>query len=215
MTAALKLDVPARVLALALLALALVLGGASWFVAVAPKHSKASKLDTQIEADQAKLATARRTVQQPNAAKLQKSQLAAALAALPSQLQMPQLVDQLQGLANRAGVDLDTLTPGAPILGVGYEAEPITVVVGGRYFAVQKFLQLMRTQVSIDHASKVHVSGRLFDVQGFQMNQTEPAPEVNTTIQAQALYFAPGMAPVTPTTTGGTSTDQTLTTSGS
>jgi hypothetical protein len=204
-TAALKFDVSARVFAAALLATVAALAGAVWFVSIAPKHSKASSLQTAIQADQTKLAAALRAEHQSAAAKQQSKQLGVLQSALPDQLQMPQILDQLNGIARRAGVTLDTVTPGPAVVGVGYEAVPLTVVVDGRFFDVKQFLHLMRTQVSIGKV-KVHAKGRLFDVSGFQLQQTEPAPTVTATFQMQAFYFSPSAQPAQPSTTATTTT---------
>jgi Tfp pilus assembly protein PilO len=204
-TAALKLDLSARAFAAALAALAVVLAGAMWFLAISPKHSKASSLSQQIGAERAKIAAAIREAQQSRATKTTSAQLKALEAALPSELAMPEIVDQLDGLAREAGVSLDTVTPNVPVVGVGYYAEPITVVVDGRFFDVKKFLNLVRTRVSIQKAN-VHVKGRLYDVSGVALQQTEPAPTVTATLNMEAFYFSPTAAPAPVDTTSTTTT---------
>jgi len=204
-TAALKLDLSARAFAAALAALAVVLAGAMWFLAISPKHSKASSLSQQITAEQAKIAAAVREAQQSHAAKTTSAQLKALEAALPGQLAMPEIVDQLDGLARKAGVSLDTVTPNVPVVGVGYYAEPITVVVDGRFFDVKKFLHLVRSRVSI-HKANVRVQGRLYDVSGVQLQQTEPAPTVTATLNMDAFYFSPTASPAPVNATSTTTT---------
>jgi Tfp pilus assembly protein PilO len=201
-TAALKLDLSARAFAAALAALAVVLAAAMWFMAISPRHSKASSLSQQISAEQAKIATAIREARQSHTAKTSTAQLKALEAALPGELAMPEIVDQLDSLARQAGVSLDTVTPQVPVVGVGYYAEPITVVVDGHFFDVKKFLHLVRTRVSISKAN-VHVKGRLYDISGVQLQQTEPAPTVTATLNMEAFYFSPtaAPAPVVPTST--------------
>ncbi len=204
---ALKFDLSPRIFAVALLATVVAIAGAAWFVTIAPKHSDAAKLEAAIQADQTRLAAAARVQQVPKATQKAKAASVSQLeAALPDELAMPQVVDQLNGLAVQAGVTLDTVTPQAATVGIGYESVPLTVVVDGQFFGVKRFLQLMRTQVSIGKA-KVHASGRLFDVQGFQLNQTEPAPTVSATINMEAFYFAPTAGLPVP----GASTDTTET----
>jgi Tfp pilus assembly protein PilO len=204
-TAALKLDLSARAFAAALAALVVVLAGAMWFLAISPKHSKASSLSQQITSEQAKIAAAVREARQSSTAKTTSAQLKALEAALPSQLAMPEIVDQLDGLARKAGVSLDTVTPNVPVVGIGYYAEPITVVVDGRFFDVKQFLHLVRTRVSI-HKANVHVKGRLYDVSGVQLQQTEPAPTVTATLNMEAFYFSPTASPVPANATSTTTT---------
>lgn len=205
MTAALKLDLSARAFATGLAALAVVLAGAMWFLAISPKHSKASSLSQQITAERAKIAAATREAQQSHPVKATSAQLKALEAALPSQLAMPEIVDQLDGLAHKAGVSLDTVTPGVPVVGLGYYAVPITVVVDGRFFDVKEFLHLVRTRVSVREAN-VHVQGRLYDVSGVQLQETEPAPTVTGTLNMEAFYFSPTASPAPAETTSTTTT---------
>jgi Tfp pilus assembly protein PilO len=195
-TAALKLDVSARAFAAALLATAVAVAGAGWFVVIAPKRHQAATLATDIQSAQAKLAAARLA-----AAKAKASERPALQAALPGELAMPQILDQLNAVADRAGVRLDTVTPAAAVAGTGYYAVPLTVVVEGRFFSDEKFLQLVRNQVALKD-SKLHASGRLFDVSSMQLSTT--APTVTATLQMRAYYFsatATTAAPVTTTDT--------------
>jgi Tfp pilus assembly protein PilO len=197
-TGALKLDLSPRLFAGALLATVAVLAGAGWFLVVSPKHDRAATLQSAIENDQARLASAQHAAAQPGAT--DKAEQGALRSALPDALAMPQLVIQLNALADQSGVTLDSVSPAAPESGAGYVDVPLTVVVDGRYFSVEKFLHLVRNQVSLEKA-KVYASGRLFDVAGIQLDQTEPAPNVTGTLQMKAFYFSPTSAPPAPTTT--------------
>lgn len=203
MTAVMKLDLSPRIFAAALLGTVAVLAGAAWFTVVAPKHDRAATLQTAIETDQTRIAEARRAAAQPT--RNDAADQSALQAALPDALAMPQLVVQLNALADQAGVTLDTVTPTAPEAGVGYVDVPLTVVVDGRYFEVERFLHLVRNQVSLGK-QKVFASGRLFDVSNMQLDQTEPAPSVTATLQMKAFYYSPAAtppAPATDTTTTG------------
>lgn len=204
MTAALKLDLSARTFAAALLATVVALAAGAWFVSIAPKHSKASQLNASIQQAQTKL-SALQQAQHAQTNGIQPKQLGALSAALPSALAMPQIVDELNTIAQEANVTLDNVTPGTAVLGVGYEAEPLTVVVDGRYFAVEKFLNLVRNQVQVNKTS-VQAHGRLFDVPGFTLNQTEPAPNVTATLTMSAFYYTSQVAAPPVTSTDGTTT---------
>jgi outer membrane murein-binding lipoprotein Lpp len=200
-TAALKLDMSARAFAAALLATAVVAGGGGWLLLISPKHHKAATLQTDIQSAQQKLADARKAL-----AEAKKAQQPALATALPSQLAMPQILDQLNAIANRADVTVNSVTPSTAVAGVGYYAVPITLIVDGHFFAVEKFLQLVRNQVSLKQ-DKFHASGRLLDVAGVQLSSTT-APTVTATLQMRAFYFSPTAAPPAPTTS---TTDTTTT----
>jgi hypothetical protein len=197
-TAVLKLDLSPRLFAAALLGTVAVIAGAAWFMVVSPKHDRAATLQSAIEADQTKIAAAQHAAAQPTPE--QTGQQAATQAALPDDLAMPQIVDQLNALADQSAVTLDIVTPGAVETGVGYVDVPLTVVVDGHYFAVQKFLHLVRNQVTFAK-HKLFASGRLFSVTSMQLNQTEPAPNVTATFTLKAFYFSPGAAPPAPAPT--------------
>ncbi|HZO96728.1 MAG TPA: type 4a pilus biogenesis protein PilO [Gaiellaceae bacterium] len=200
MTAGLKLSLTARTLAAGLAALAVLVGIAGWLVLVGPKRSQASKLEETLQAKQTQVATAERARADAAGPKGAKPKTLAA--ALPDTLAMPEVVDQLNALARRSGVTLDTVTPAAAVAGAGYDAVPINVVVDGHYFAVEQFLHLVRTQVRLDK-ERLHAAGRLFDVQSVSLQQTEPAPMVTATLSLRAFYFtgAPAAAPAATTTT--------------
>jgi Tfp pilus assembly protein PilO len=193
MTAALKLDMSARAFAAALLATAVALAGASWFAVIAPKRHKAATLATEVQAAQQKLADARLAVAKEKAA-----QQPALQRALPNDLEMPQILDQLNALANQAKVTLDSVMPSPAVEGAGYYAVSIAVTVDGKYFGVEKFLQLVRNQVTQKN-SQFRASGRLLDVSSVQLSETPPI--VTGALQMTAYYFSATAAPAAPVTT--------------
>ena len=204
MTAAFKLDLTARTIAVALLGLTVLVLGAGWFVVVSPKRSEASKLGATVTSKQSELTAAQHVEHASTSVHAASSRLAGE--ALPDKLLMPDIVDQLNSLAARSGVVLDTVTLTATP-GTGYEAVPLSVVVDGHYFAVERFLNLMRNQVRLA-SGKLQASGRLFDVQGVQLQQTEPAPMITATVSARAFYYsaAAALPPPAQTTTDSTTT---------
>jgi Tfp pilus assembly protein PilO len=206
MTGTLRLDLTARTVAVALLAVVVVAAGVGWFAVVAPKRSQASRLETTIAAKQAQLANATHAQtadESPKGVKVRNLGKA-----LPDRLAMPQVVEQLNQLATRAGVTLDTVTPSAAVPGFGYEAVPLSIVVDGHFFAVEQFLHLVRVQVQLgkDH---VRAAGRLFDVQSVSLQQTEPAPMVTATLNLRAFYYASGITPLATATDTTASPDTT------
>lgn len=198
MTAALKFDVNSRAFGAALIGLVLVLSAGAWFVAVSPARSHASKLATSVESKQSELSTAQHQAASERSSRVDLGQIHAAM---PTAVDMPQVVDQLNALAARAGVTLDTVTPQAAVLGAGYTSVPLTVVVDGHYTQVEQFLRLAREQVKIARAQQVKASGRLFDVQAVGLQQTEPAPTVTATLTVSAFYYTGAAAPAPATTT--------------
>ena len=126
-----KREVTPRAMAFVLLAVAVVLGAAGWFVLVSPKRSQASKLAATIATKQSQVSS--ETHQASAVAQPERTQSLGK--ALPDVPLMPDVVDQLNGLATRSDVVLDTITPQAPVPGTGFESIPLTVVATGRLIA--------------------------------------------------------------------------------
>ena len=192
-----------RTIAFVLLGVVAVAAVAAWFMVISPKRSDASKLAATIQDKQSAIAVAQH--QQSGGSSTEPSTQSAD-AALPDGLGMPEVVDQLNQLAKRAGVTLDGISPQPSVTGSGYMTTPLNVVVDGHYYGVEKFLHLVRTQVRFDKKDKLAAVGRLFDVQGVQLQQTEPAPMVTATVSLNTFYYAP-TATITPPATTTTTTD--------
>ena len=197
-----SLKLSSQMTAAALFAVVAVGTAGAWFVEVGPQRSKAAQLSTDLQAKQAQV-TQQQQAKQSSTGGLTKQQLAAIAAAMPDQLGMPQVVDQLNVLAGRANVTLDSISPNAPTIGAGYTAVPMTVVVDGDYFDVQQFLHVVRTEVTLK--KKLHAAGRLIDVQSVALSQTEPAPKVTATLAMEAFYYT-GVQPTVPDPTATTTT---------
>jgi Tfp pilus assembly protein PilO len=172
---------------------------AGWMLLVSPKRSQASDLDAQIAQVESELSI-RAHGQSTAQNRLSKSDLQNLERALPDGTAMPAIVLQLSALAAQSGVTLNTITPAAPMSAGSYQALPMTVVVDGHFFGVRDFLRRVRTQVRVGDQS-VKATGRLFDVQAVDLQQTEPAPQVRASLTMRAfVYGAAGSQPATPTT---------------
>jgi type IV pilus assembly PilO-like protein len=193
---------------LALIAVGVVavfaLGG--WFGLVAPQRSKASSLNGKIADTQQHLHIAKVLTGVEQTSKGKKSGLALLTIAMPETLQMPQVIQQVQSLANGAKVSLDSFAPTSATVLTGYDAVPINVRVVGRYDAVKSFLRKLRLQAGTK-AGRIHASGRLFDVDS--VNLTTGGSAVPNTLSAAiqlSVFVYTGTAPptvATTTTTGG------------
>jgi Tfp pilus assembly protein PilO len=187
-----KTTLSSRVVAGVGVALVLLVAAAGWLFVISPKRSEASDLDTQIADAQTELAV--QLHPRSTAPKwFDRADLLNLLRAMPDTPAMPEIVVQLSKLSDRSGVTLDTITPSTPTMGSGYELVPMTVVVDGHFFAVRDFLRLLRAQVKVK-GSSVRSTGRLFDVQAVDLEQTEPAPTVRASLTMQAFVHTGGSA---------------------
>jgi Tfp pilus assembly protein PilO len=138
------------------------LGG--WFGLVSPQRSKAESLDAQIADEQSKLNVAKLLARSQQGGKGKTTGAELLAIAMPSSLQMPTILRQVQQLAKSSSVTLESFTPSAGANLAGYQTVPIDVTVNGRYMAVKQFLHKLRVQAGAS-GGRIHATGRLFDVQ--------------------------------------------------
>jgi Tfp pilus assembly protein PilO len=151
----------------------LVVVGVGWFMLVSPQRSKVSTLDTQIGTLDAQLADAQHLMAAPN-----RRQTAAALAtarrALPDTPQMSNVLRQLSVAAARSRTELDSITPSVAVAAGGAAPLPMTLVVKGRYFAIQQFARLLRQSADVKNG-KVSGKGRLYTIDNISFTGQAPA----------------------------------------
>ena len=192
-----------------------------WFVLVSPQRSKASDLDTQIQAAQTKLADGQHLLASTN---VKKSEAAFHVAqrTLPDTPEMSAILRQLAAAVASSRTQLDAITPAALVdTGNGAQALPMSVGVEGHYFALQKLLRLLNKSAGLKGSSTITGDGRLYTIDGIQFSattasgaSTSTAGSTSTTGSAGLIQatinlnaFVYGSAPVTTTTTTTGSTD--------
>jgi Tfp pilus assembly protein PilO len=109
------------------------LGG--WFGLLSPQRSKADSLEAQIADEQSKLNVAQLLTRSQKGGKGTTSGAELLSIAMPSTLQMPTILRQVQRLAKTSDVSLESFTPSGSAELSGYTAIPIDVT--GRLFDVQ------------------------------------------------------------------------------
>jgi len=189
-----KLSVTPKLLIIVLLATLLVLTGATWFLVVSPKKTQANSLDVQITAAKEQLFTRTHLPKEPKGLN---PVLEGTLVnrALPDTTAMPQVVLELSRISGEEHVTITSLTPAASTVYTGFSQTPLTVIVSGKFFAVEGFLRELRNQVRLD-AGQVVASGRLFDVQGVNINEGTKPPLVTATVTLDVFNYT---EPVTST----------------
>lgn len=193
--------------------LALIIGAAGFLLAVHPEQSKAAKLDAEIAATQAKLASMHGRVRGPVIRAADLFQLARAM---PDSTDMPGIVLGLAHAAGAASVKLLSIQPAAT--GVpqpdGATAYPIKVVVDGRWGGVTRFLHVLRQEVQVKD-TKLSAAGRLFVVDNVQIvSQGGSSDQVEASINANAFTYGVAPPPVTDTSSTGTTTTTTTSSGG-
>jgi Tfp pilus assembly protein PilO len=208
-----------RTLALVLALVICALGMVGWFGLVNAQRNHAASLEQQVADAQVNLdtlgvqATAGSgkkpaTVDARQAAKDRAAQKAQLQAAFPRQLQMPSILLQVQRLAERTHVSLESFAPSVPTAMSGYDSYPIDVTVNGRYRDVQRFVHALRTQAG-STAGRLHATGRLFAVESVNLTPApDGLPELAAAIVIDAFVYS-GVVPATATDGSGAPTTTT------
>jgi Tfp pilus assembly protein PilO len=190
-----------------------------WFGVVRPQSHKAASLAKQTAAVQQEIATnlaqiaAEKTAAAvPAAPQIRVADVYKLAKAMPSNVDMPDILLELDQVAKDAGVQLQTISPGAPDP-TGKIALAITVE--GDFFTVTDLLYRLRNFVSVRDGA-LEASGRLFDVDNLSISPSGGS-KVSAAISLHTYQYVPAapvapVAPVTPpasTDTSSTSTDTT------
>jgi hypothetical protein len=188
-----------RLLAVFAVAAAVLVGLIGWFGFVAPQHSKAKTLDSRIVEAQEQLKVAKLLARSQKVGKGKKSGLGLLETAMPSELQMPSVLRQVQRLAALSGVSLQSFTPSTATPAAGYATVPIALSISGRYASVQSFLKRLRTQAG-SNGGRIHAAGRLFDVSSVTLTPSA-VPELTASIAMSTFVYTGTPLPTATTTT--------------
>jgi Tfp pilus assembly protein PilO len=204
----------------ALLLIALI----GYFAVISPKHSTAASLKKQTAAVQAQI-TANRSKGFTQALPAVRSASVFNLTqAMPSQLETPDVILQLNGLAQDSGLSFDQIQPGAdsatatpsePDPTDPFAAEPIQVEFSGSFYNLLTFLQRLRNLVRVENGN-LYTAGRLFDVSSVTFDAGPKGfPQIQATLVVNEFVPQTPASATSPTdttsTTGTTTTTSTPT----
>jgi len=222
--ASLSTRAQAALVAAALLLVAVV----GYFALIAPKHSTAADLKKQTAAVQAQIDRNKSTAFTQALPAVRAASVFKLAEAMPSQLDTPDVILQLNQLAESSGIAFDQIQPGlagastsAPDPTVPFAAEPIQVQFTGSFYNLLAFLQRLRNLVRVENGN-LFTAGRLFDVSDVAFAAgTKGFPQVQATLNINAFVpqspastaTTPGVTDTTSTTTTGTTTTTTNPTS--
>lgn len=138
--------------------------------------------------------------------------------AMPSQLDTPDVILQLNQLADDSGLSFDQIQPGTGASATTlttdpFATEPIQVQFTGSFYNLLAFLQRLRNLVRVENGN-LFTAGRLFDVSDVAFAAgSKGFPQIQATLtinafvpQAPPTTAAPGSTDTTSTTTTGTTT---------
>jgi Tfp pilus assembly protein PilO len=190
----------------ALLVLAAV---ASYFLLISPQRSKATELKKEADATRAEVVRLRQLAAQvQNTEPIRVADLFRMTKAMPSEVDMPGMILQLNRIARETGIRFDSITPQAPAEANGAQTIPINLMFQGNYFELADFLFRVRSLVSV-RGGTLAATGRLFVVDSVSFSEGEKKfPEIAATLTVAAYVYgssasaaaatAPTGAPATP-----------------
>ena len=200
--------------------LALIVGAAvivlalGYFIAVRPLSHKAAGLrkqtaavEQQIADDLAQVSSARGAGAAATAQTIKVADVYKLAKAMPAVTDMPDVLIELDQTARAAGVDLQTLSPGAATVGTsGYSMLPITLTVAGNFYTVTDLLYRLRNLVYV-RSGALQANGRLFSVNSVSLSPSDgktilASIAVNTYVYGGTTVTAPSAT--TPSTTTST-----------
>lgn len=172
-----------RIVMIAVATLAIL--GAVWLLAVSPKREQASKLEAQVSAASATLATAEGQVANARGDQARYQAAYASVVSLgkavPASQEVPALIYQLDQASNRKNVEFASITAGgggsssasatsaSAAASAGFTAMPFTFVFNGTYQDLYHLFQQLNNY-TVQTAAGVQVSGRLLTIQGVKLS---------------------------------------------
>jgi hypothetical protein len=200
--------------------IALIVGGdllllmLGWFMLISPQRATADSIRLSTSAAEAQIVQAKQVQATPPPAAVQQPEIKTAdiysLAnAMPSTIDMPDLLLELNQLARASGVTVDTISPGQPTPLTGYSVVPISVGLSGDFYSVTDMLYRLRTLVAVRHGD-LQTSGRLFSVDSISLSPGGLGAGLTAQVALNAYLYG-GTPPVAPVAPAATSTDTTST----
>jgi Tfp pilus assembly protein PilO len=194
-----------------------------YFALISPKRSDAANLKKQVAAVQSQIDANRSSGFQQALPAVRSASVFSLTQAMPNKLDTPDVILELNTLAQESGISFDSITPQAASATTStttvdpFAAEPIQAKFTGSYYNLLAFLQRVRNLVRVQNG-KLFTAGRLFDVSSVSLTQgTNGWPQVSATLTINE-FVPQSVAATTPTTatdTTSTTTTATTTTSGS
>ena len=191
----------------------LVFAIAGYFMLISSKRSQAKDLRAQTAQVQAQVDRNRASAYAKALPAARAATVYRLAQAMPSDVEMSNMILQLNQIAEDSGITFDEITPQAPTQDTNFDVHPITVVFTGNYYNLSDFLLRVRNLVRV-HNGKLISNGRMFAVTGVTFAEAEqkfPYITANLTIDAFVLGSAQTAAAVTPPS-GSTTTSTTTTT---
>lgn len=186
-----------------------VLAAAAFFLLIKPQQSKATELDGQITSVQQSIDERKAALASPKAdVHVRASDGFRLTRAMPDSIDMSGIILVLNRLSAGHKLSFDSIQPGTQVAQAGFNVQPLTVVMQGRFADVSSFLADLRKLVRVKR-HELAATGRLFAVDSVDLAQPDNKhafPQVKATLTVDAFTFSGGSL-TTPTPSTSTPSD--------
>jgi len=183
-----------KILAATVLGAVVVVSAAAFFLLVKPQQSKVTKLDGQISSMQTQIDQRKAALAAPKAqVHVRASDGFRLTRAMPDAIDMSGIILVLNRLSAGHHLSFESIQPGPQVAQTGFNVQPLTVVVNGRFADVSKFLGDLRKLVTV-RKHQLAATGRLFavDTVDFTKSEKQDFPQVKATLTVDAFTFVGG-----------------------
>ena len=201
----------------------LLVGVGGYKFVVAPKKVQAKTLQDQTASIEAQIASYKAQAAQPQAKtpKIKYADVYRLQQALPTSIRVPDLILELDRVAEDAGIQFDSISfPAAPPpAGTPYNPFPVSLSFSGDFYTITDLLYRLRSLVTIRHGT-LDASGPLISIDSVGLTPAASGSKLTATVSLTAYTYA-ALPPAAPSavTVGApdpgsttTSTDTTATT---
>jgi hypothetical protein len=201
--------------------IALAVLAAAWFMAVSPERGEATKLDAEVSAAQAQLASAESEVSEATAAQARYATAYASVVrlgkAVPTEQQVPALVYQLDQAAGQKFVNFASIASNAAGSGSASSAAPaaagasaggltempFTFIFKGTYFSLTHMFDQIDQFTVRTPTGGVQVNGRLLTIQSAKLENVEEGGSNNSDLLTGTITATAYVLPAGQGLTGG------------
>jgi Tfp pilus assembly protein PilO len=196
----------------------ILIAAAGYMFVVSPQGAQATKLQTQIDAEQTLIfkrqAEVRAGLHPPT---IETADLFKLARAMPDREDMPGIILTLSEVARASGIKFDLIEPvvgGSPAALAGpYTLQRMHLVFNGDFYGLSDYLYRLRSLVAVRDGN-LEATGRLFNVDTVTFNVLANSfPQISAELYVDAyIYATPAVAPTTTPSADGTTTTPSTTT---
>jgi len=177
---------------------------AVWMLMIKPQQTKADTLKGEIASTQQQIDERKAALATPSAnVHVRSSDVFRLNRAMPNQNDMPGVIMVLSRLAAGHHLKFNSIEPSPLVAQTGFNVQPLTVEVEGRFADISRYLGAVRKLVRV-RTRQLAAEGRLFSVESVDLalakdTDTKVLSNVTADLTVDAFTFA-GAVPVSPTT---------------